>query len=474
MNRNAPIVPVILAGGAGTRLWPVSREGMAKQFLPLLTDRSPYQETLLRVHDPAMFAPPIVLTNDAFRFFAKRQAAQVGIEPTIALEPARRDSGPAMLAAAILAQRHWGDDCLVLALAADHVIRGTELFRQACEIAATIAAKERIVTFGVKPFEPATRYGYIRPGMVTNPPGAFAVESFVEKPDVETAKRFVTEGYLWNSGNFLFPASLLIAEAECFESQMVVAVREAIERATEDLGFVRLESAAFSASSAKSIDYAVMQRTRRAAVVPAHFLWSDIGGWSSLRELIKPDQAGNAMQGPVVLIDSSDNYVCSHGPLVAGVGLEGLTVVATEDAVLITPTDRSHDVKPLVALLRAEGRPEACEHVQVHRPWGAYRIVCRGQRFAVKRIVVDPGARLSLQKHRHRAEHWVVVRGTAEVSLDGRSFELQENESMYIPRNGVHRLANPGRSPLELIEIQTGAYLGEDDIVRIEDDYRRA
>jgi mannose-1-phosphate guanylyltransferase/mannose-6-phosphate isomerase len=284
----------------------------------------------------------------------------------------------------------------------------------------------------------------------------------------------MAEGYLWNSGNFLFPASLLIAEAECFESEMVAAVREATEHTTEDLGFARLDSAAFSASPAKSIDYAVMQRTHRAAVVPAHFLWSDIGGWSSLRELINPDPAGNATQGPVVLIDSVDNCVCSHGPLVAGVGLQGLTIVATEDAVLITPTGRSHDVKPLVAQLRAEGRPEACEHVQVHRPWGAYRTVCSGKRFAVKRIVVDPGARLSLQKHRHRAEHWVVARGTAEVSLEGRSFEVQENESMYIPRNGVHRLANPGRIPLELIEIQTGSYLGEDDIVRIEDDYRHA
>ena len=470
----SPVVPVILAGGSGTRLWPISRDSLPKQFQALTGSLTMYQETLKRVSDRSLFTAPIVLTHEDFRFFARRQASEIGIEATVALEPTRRDSAPALIAAAMIAQRLFGEGCLVLALAADHVVRDELLFIDACRTAAQAAGDDRIVTFGITPTEPRTGYGYIRPGTALEQDGARTVDAFVEKPDSATAVRYLSEGYLWNSGNFLFPARLLIEEAERFEPEIVAAVRESVETAVDDLGFIRLDPKAFADSPSKSIDYAVMERTTRAAVVEGKFRWSDIGSWDALRELSDGDPSGNVTHGLVTLFDTSNTFVHSDGPLVATVGLDNISIVATDDAVLVMPSDRAQDVKGLVAKLKAERHNAASEHLKAHRPWGTYQTICRGERFHVKKIVVEPGGRLSLQKHYHRAEHWIVVKGTAEVTLDGKVFEVRENESTYLPLGGTHRLANPGRIPLELIEVQTGSYLGEDDIVRLEDVYNRS
>lgn len=467
------IVPIILAGGTGTRLWPVSRDSLPKQFQPLNSELTLYQETLERVSGTPLFTDPVVLTHNDFRFFARRQATEIGINPTIALEPIRRDSAPAIIAAALIAQRLHGEDCLVLALAADHVMLERDKFIDTCKIAAKAAQEDRIVTFGIKPSSPQTGYGYIRPGGSLATDGAQEVEAFVEKPDEATAQRYLDEGYLWNSGNFLFPARLLLEEALKFEPHMVEAVQAAVETAESDLGFIRLDEQAFGEAPAKSIDYAVMERTDRAAVVAAEFHWSDIGAWNALHELGERDALGNVMRGPVALLDSTNNYIRSDGPLVSAIGIDGFSIIATEDAVLVMPADRAQDVKILVAQLKKEDHRAACEHVRAHRPWGTYQTICRGERFHVKKIVVEPGGRLSLQKHFHRAEHWIVVKGTAEVTINDKTTEVHENQSTYIPLSGVHRLANPGKIPLELIEVQTGSYLGEDDIVRLEDIYNR-
>lgn len=467
------IVPVILAGGTGTRLWPLSRTSLPKQFLALASDKTLYQETLLRTPPGADFLPPLVITNEDFRFFARRQASEIGIDATVVLEPARRDSGPALVAAAALARNLYGPDALLLALAADHVVLDPEAFRAAVRIAARVAAAGRIVTFGITPGQPRTSYGYIRPGAAL-PEGGHVVDAFVEKPDLATAVRYLKDGYLWNSGNFLFPAALMIAEAERFEPQLADAALAAVAAAREDLGFIRLDTEAFSRAPARSIDFAVLEHTRAAAVVAGDFGWSDIGAWDAVREIKTGDADGNVTEGEVELLDSHNSYVRSEGPLVTGIGLDGISVVATADAVLVMPSDRSQDVKHLVAALKTSHRVEAEEHRKMHRPWGTYETVCRGERFHVKKIVVEPGAKLSLQKHHHRSEHWVVVRGTAEVTVGDRLQTVHENQSVYIPLGETHRLANPGRIPLELIEVQTGSYLGEDDIVRLEDIYNRS
>ncbi|MBS7539987.1 mannose-1-phosphate guanylyltransferase/mannose-6-phosphate isomerase [Ancylobacter lacus] len=473
MLSNPAIVPVILAGGSGTRLWPVSRDSLPKQFQSLASEHTLYQDTLKRVSDRSIFSAPIVLTHDDFRFFARRQAAEIGIDPTIVLEPMRRDSGPALVAAALVAQRIAGEGCLVLALAADHVIADQHLFLEACRAAALAAAGGKIVTFGITPTEPRTSYGYIRPGAALEDTAALIVDAFVEKPDAATAQSYLSQGFLWNSGNFLFPASLLVEEAASYEPELVEAVSASVEQSIDDLGFIRLDSTAFARAPSKSIDYAVMERTSHAAVVEGRFRWSDIGSWDALHELNVPDASGNVTRGPVTLLDSTNSFIRSDGPLVAAVGLEGISVVATDDAILVMPANRSQDVKSLVAKLKTDRHNAASEHLKAHRPWGTYQTICRGDRFHVKKIVVEPGGRLSLQKHYHRAEHWIVVKGTAEVTLGDKTYEVRENESTYLPLGCTHRLANPGKIPLELIEVQTGSYLGEDDIVRIEDVYNR-
>ena len=466
------IIPLLLAGGTGTRLWPVSRDAMPKQFLPLVGKQSTYQQALARVASPDLFEPPIVMTSDAFRFFARHQAEELGIKATVVLEPMRRDSAPAIAAGAALA-RDRNPDAIVLAIAADHVILDTDLFEEACRTARDGAAAGHIVTFGIRPTAPKTSYGYIRRGDGLAIAGLHRVASFVEKPDAATAAGYVAQNYLWNSGNFLFRADRLLAELARFEPQMVEAIEAAIAAAKTDLGFVRLDTEAFARAPQKSIDYAVMEKTERAAVVESRFRWSDIGSWDAVFEIAPRDERGNATSGPVVTFDTKDCIVHAEDRLTAVLGLNDLIVVTTPDAVLVLPRARAEDVKKLVAELNAQGRAEAKEHRRVYRPWGHYDSVDGGDRFQVKRIVVTPGGKLSLQKHHHRAEHWVVVRGTAEVTIGDKVQMVHENESIFIPIGTVHRLANPGRIMLELIEVQTGSYLGEDDIIRLDDVYRR-
>ena len=466
-----PIIPILLAGGTGTRLWPVSRDALPKQFLPLVGERSTYQETLLRVADP-MFAAPIVITGPDFHFFARRQAEDVGVEATVVIEPLRRDSGPAIAAATAVASQR-DPQAVVLALAADHIILDVEKFRATCAAGLPAAEAGHIVTFGIKPDEPKTSYGYILPGAEIDGTGVHKVERFVEKPDAATAERYVAEGYLWNSGNFLFRADVLLSELARLEPDMAEAVGAAVAEATNDLGFLRLDPQAFARAPQKSIDYAVMEKTDRAAVVAGDFRWSDIGSWDALFDITPRDAEGNVAQGEVVVMDARDCVVHSHDKLTALVGVEGLVVVSTSDAVMVVPRARAQEVRELTARLKAAKRPEASVHKRVHRPWGYYESIDMGERFQVKRIVVIPGGKLSLQKHRHRAEHWVVVRGTAEVTIGEEVKAVHENESIFIPIGSVHRLANQGKIPLELIEVQTGSYLGEDDIERIEDVYKR-
>jgi mannose-1-phosphate guanylyltransferase/mannose-6-phosphate isomerase len=467
-----PIVPVILAGGTGTRLWPVSRDTMPKQFLPLVGDRSTFQQALARVSDAALFAPPIVMTSEAFRFFARGQAQELGLDPTVVLEPMRRDSAPAIAAAAIIA-RQRDPAAIVLTLAADHVVLDPELFRSACLAGRDAARDGHIVTFGIRPTGPKTGYGYIRPGAPLGQAGVHAVAAFVEKPDAATAARYVADGYLWNSGNFLFRADVLLEELARFAPAVAQAADAAVAQAKCDLGFVRLDAEAFARAPRTSIDYALMERTDRAAVVEGRFRWSDIGNWAAIFDIAERDAAGNVTHGPAMTLDAQDCLIHAEGVLTAVVGANDLMVVASPDAVLVLPRERAEAVKDLVAALKQAKHPEATDHRRVYRPWGHYESVDAGERFQVKRLVVAPGGTLSLQKHLHRAEHWVVVRGTAEVTIGDHKKILHENESAYISIGAVHRLANPGKIPLELIEVQTGSYFGEDDIIRLEDVYRR-
>jgi mannose-1-phosphate guanylyltransferase/mannose-6-phosphate isomerase len=466
------IRPVILCGGAGTRLWPASRDSLPKQFLKLLGPRSTLQETVLRVADSTAFGRAVVVTNRDYRFLVREQLDEIGVNADILLEPARRDSGPAVAAAtALIATRE--PRALVLVLAADHVVREPAGFIAACREARAAAQAGYIVTFGLKPEHAATSYGYIRAGApLASAEPAREVEAFVEKPDAKTAERYVKDGYLWNSGNFLFRADVFLSEYTAFEARSAGAVARAVENATEDLGFHLLDETAFGAAERKSVDYAVMERTKRAAVVPASYGWSDVGGWNAVWDLLPHDQDGNATQGETVLFDTRGSLVRSD-KLTALVGVEDLVVIVNHDAVLVAARDRAEDLRRLVERLRAERRPEADAHARIYRPWGFYQTIDAGDRFHVKRIVVKPGARLSLQKHLHRSEHWVVVRGTARITIGDLVKDVQENESAYVPINAKHRLENPGKIPLELIEVQSGSYLAEDDIVRFEDDYRR-
>jgi mannose-1-phosphate guanylyltransferase/mannose-6-phosphate isomerase len=464
------IIPALLAGGSGTRLWPVSRDALPKQFLPLIGDRSTYQETLLRVNGP-MFAPPIVVTGSTCHFFAQRQAEEVGVQTTVMIEPMRRDSAAAIAAASAFAQRR-DPQALVLALAADHIVLDVEPFRQSCLAGREAALAGNIVTFGIRPTEPKTSYGYVLPGQPIGE-AAFAVRRYVEKPDAITAAKYVRDGYLWNTGNFLFRADVLWAELERFEPEIAAAAAASVEGAATDLGFVRLQPDAFSRAPQKSIDYAVMEKTTRAAVVTGEFRWSDIGSWDALFEITSRDGEGNAVHGPAVTVDTRDCLVYSDQRLTAVIGMKDTIVVNTSDAVMVVPRQRAQEVRELVETLKRGNRPEVTDHRRVHRPWGYYESLDIGERFQVKRIVVNPGGTLSLQKHRHRAEHWVVVSGVAEVTIGETVRTLRENESVYVPLGSVHRLANRGQKLLELVEIQTGSYLGEDDIIRLDDVYRR-
>jgi len=477
----AQIIPVIMCGGSGTRLWPVSRESMPKQFVTLVGSESTFRQVLARISSPELFARPIVITNSDFRFVVAEQLRESGIAADIVLEPMGRDSGPAVAVAAALALQR-DRQALVLVLASDHVIRKPDEFRETCQRAAAAAAEGRIVTFGIAPTHPATNYGYIRPGAKLNgaslgaPSGAsvHAVEAFVEKPDAATAAGYVADHYLWNSGNFLFHAATMLGEIERFEPAMAEAAKGAVADLTRDLDFLRLAPEPFARAPKKSIDYAVMERTKLAAVVPADLGWSDVGSWSTVWEVLERDAAGNATDGPVVMLDSRNSLVRSdESMLTTVVGLDDVIVVSTADAVLVTTRAKAEQVKELVGQLKAKNHRAAVEHRRIYRPWGYYQDIDLASRYRVKRIVVKPGSKLSLQKHFHRSEHWVVVHGTAEVTVGSDVRSVHENESIYIPIGSIHRLANPGKIPLELIEVQVGSYVGEDDIVRLDDVYGR-
>jgi mannose-1-phosphate guanylyltransferase/mannose-6-phosphate isomerase len=470
------IYPVILSGGAGTRLWPLSRAMMPKQLLPLVTDKTMLQETALRVHGwPGVMAPLVVCGNE-HRFLVAEQLRAVGVNPHgILLEPAGRNTAPAVAAAAQYLKAR-DPDAVMLVLPADHVIEKPEAFRQAVERAARLVEDGALATFGIVPTAPETGYGYIRRGEPL--PGVddcHTIERFVEKPDRNTAEGFVAEGgYYWNSGMFMFRADRFLAEIGKHAPQIAAAAEQAVGEAYSDLDFCRLNEAAFSASPSDSIDYAVMEHTRDGVVVAADIGWSDVGSWSALADVQQRDADGNVKRGDVYLDATSNSLVRAESRIVAVVGVKDLVVVETRDAVLVAHKDQVQRVKNVVEHLKQNDRSEHLHHTRVYRPWGFYEGIDAGERFQVKRICVKPGEKLSLQMHHHRAEHWIVVSGTARVTCGDKVSLLAENESTYIPIGTTHRLENPGKLPLHLIEVQSGSYLGEDDIVRFEDIYQRS
>jgi mannose-1-phosphate guanylyltransferase/mannose-6-phosphate isomerase len=464
------IVPVILCGGSGSRLWPVSRRDFAKQHVPILEGASPFQRTLQRLVG-SLFARPIVISSAASQFVVADQAAEVDVEIEIALEPEGRDTLAAVALAACLAYRR-DPTAIIMVMPSDHLVPDVEAFARAAQAAARIAADGRIVVLGIAPTEPSTAYGYVAKGERLTQ-DAFVVDRFVEKPDAELARALIADGCLWNAGIFCFRADAGVTEIEALAPQALMAVQRSIDDGTEDQGALLLGNA-FAQAPKISFDHAIMERTTRAAVLEARFDWSDIGDWKAVWSRSRRDAHGVAREGKVHVRDVTDSYLRSDGRLLCVLGRSGLVVIDTADAVLVAPIERSQEVKDLVRELEADGVAEAHSPARVHRPWGWYQTMDLGERFRVKRIVVLPGKRFSLQKHHHRAEHWVVVRGTAEVTRDEELLLLRENESVYLPLGCVHRLANPGRIAVEIVEVQTGAYLEEDDIVRIEDDYGRS
>lgn len=466
------ITPLIMCGGAGTRLWPASREAAPKQFITLLGATSTFQDTLIRVSDASLYAPPVVVTNLEYQYMVADQVAAVGARATIMLEPMRQDSGPAIAAATALIAEN-DPHAVVLVLAADHVVRDAEAFTNAVKAAAKGAERGAIVTFGVQPDHPSTAYGYLRPGASTEDAGILTLEEFVEKPDAARAEEYVAAGYLWNSGNFLFRADTMLEEYGRFDPETLKATGQSVAKAARKSDFIFLEEQSFSSATSMSIDFAVMEKTNRACLLPISVGWSDIGSWHAVWELAEKDELGNAAHGDAVFKDAHDNFVSSDH-LVCLVGVSNLAVIQTRDATLVFDRTKGEAVRPLVKELKARGRTEVETHTEVFRPWGSYERLDLGDRFQVKRIVVKPGGRLSLQKHFHRAEHWIVVRGTALVTVGDTEMMLRENESTYIPLGSIHRLENPGKIPLEMIEVQSGSYLGEDDIVRLEDVYNRS
>ena len=467
------IVPVILSGGAGSRLWPLSRQHYPKQLLPLLGGQTMLQETISRLAGIPGLADPIIVCNEEHRFLVAEQLRSIDIDAgAIILEPVGRNTAPAVAIAAAQ-DRDDGEDPVLLVLPADHVIGDKTGFHGAIAKGKKLATEGKLVTFGIVPQSPETGYGYIRAETKGSEPSG--VVEFVEKPDSETAKSYLDSGdYLWNSGMFMFRASQYLDELKKCHPQMVQACNEALAKASIDLDFLRLDTEAFAACPSDSIDYAVMEKTDRAVVVPLDAGWSDVGSWSALHEVSEHDSRDNVLVGDVVVEDTENCYLYSSGRLVTAVGLSDCVVIETSDAILVAPKNRVQDVKKLVNTMKDGDREEISAHRQVFRPWGSYDSVDTGERFQVKRIIVNPGAKLSLQKHHHRAEHWIVVQGTARVTRGEDEFLLGENESTYIPMGTVHRLENPGKVPLHLVEVQSGTYLGEDDIVRFDDRYGRA
>ncbi|PZN28528.1 MAG: mannose-1-phosphate guanylyltransferase/mannose-6-phosphate isomerase [Proteobacteria bacterium] len=474
------LIPVILSGGSGTRLWPLSRELYPKQLLPLVGRGTMLQETLARVHGVADVAPPIVVCNESHRFLVAEQLRERGLDAqAILLEPTGRNTAPAVAVAAmaaVSAAPSGGADAdpVLLVLPADHVIRDVEAFQAAVAIGREAALHGQLVTFGVVPDRPETGYGYIRRGAAAAGATVFPIAQFVEKPDLATARQYLESGeYFWNSGMFMFRAGAVLEELRALAPEIYQACAQAVSAAVRDLDFTRLPLKEFGACPSDSFDYAVMEKTGRGVVVPLDAGWSDVGSWSALHEAIPADGDGNVCLGDVLTEDVRGCYLHSTSRLVAAVGLENHVVVETKDAVLVAPKDRVQDVKQLVARLKREGRYETSLHREVFRPWGSYDSIDAGDRFQVKRLCIKPGATLSLQLHHHRAEHWVVVSGTARITRGDEVFLLEENQSTYIPIGVRHRIENPGKIMLHIIEVQSGSYLGEDDIVRFEDQYGR-
>lgn len=468
------IIPVILSGGSGSRLWPLSRETYPKQFLPLVDAQTMVQNTALRIAGLADVTAPLVVCNEEHRFMVAEQLRAIGIRPAaVILEPVGRNTGPAVAVAALHAQRD-GVDPILLVLPADHIIANVEGFRAAVRQVAVHAEAGRLITFGIVPTAPETGYGYIKAGAPLDEAGVHRVDRFVEKPDAATAQRYLDSGdYYWNSGMFMFRASAFLAELERLAPAMLAACQQALSAGRADADFLWLSRSAFTACPKDSIDYAVMEKTDQAVVMPLAVGWNDVGSWSALWDVGSRDRDGNISRGDVISVDTRDSYVDATSRLVAIVGVEHLVVVETSDAVLVATKDRVQDVKTVVDQLKASNRPEGRLHRKVYRPWGSYDSIDFDQRFQVKRITVTPGASLSSQMHHHRAEHWVVVRGTARVTRGEEVFLLTENQSTYIPVGVRHRLENPGKIPLEMVEVQSGSYLGEDDIVRYDDAYGR-
>jgi len=480
------LIPVILSGGSGTRLWPLSRELYPKQLLPLVGKGTMLQETLARLRGVDDVGAPIVVCNDSHRFLVAEQLRAVKAQPqALILEPVGRNTAPAVAVAAMAAVAGSGsanagakpkaagaDDPILLVLPADHVIRDAAAFRAAIAVGLKVAQQGKLVTFGVVPNKPETGYGYIKRAAGAGP--AFPIDQFVEKPDLATATRYVaSKEYFWNSGMFMFRAAAVLDELRALAPEIYQACAQAFTAAKHDLDFTRLPAREFGACPSDSFDYAVMEKTQHGVVVPLDVGWSDVGSWSALHEAVPADDKNNVCLGDVLTEDTTGCYLQSTSRLVAAVGLKDHVVVETKDAVLVAPKDRVQDVKKLVEQLKQQQRYETSLHREVFRPWGSYDSIDAGDRFQVKRLVVKPGAEMSLQLHHHRAEHWVVVQGTARITRNDDTFLLEENQSTYIPLGARHRIANPGKIPLHIIEVQSGTYLGEDDIVRFEDKYGR-
>ena len=468
------IVPVILSGGSGQRLWPLSREMHPKQFINILTDRSLLQETAMRLGGP-QFSPPMVVCNDSHRFIVAEQLREAGIQPgPIVLEPCRRNTAPAAALAALILLRDDANAIMLLA-PSDHAIGKPEAFATAISIGLKAAVRGKLVTFGVVPDHPATGYGYIRKGApVDGADGCFAIDSFTEKPTTATAEKYITNGnYFWNGGIFLFSATVLIQTLEVLRPDMVAACRKAVEDISTDLNFFRPREDAFEACAAESLDVAVMEHTRDGAVVPVDMDWHDIGSWASLWDINPKDDNGNVVVGDVIAQDARGSYLRSDGPLLTAVGVKNMVIVATEDAILVGERGASEEIRSLAERLKEKGRTEHWSHPRVYRPWGCFRTLDQGERHQVKHLMVNPGQQISLQLHKHRAEHWTVVAGTARVIRDNETIMLEADQSTYIPIGVKHRLENPGSELLSVIEVQSGSYLGEDDIVRFDDVYGR-
>lgn len=474
MKRSGRIIPVLLSGGAGTRLWPLSREACPKQLLSLLGEKTLLQQAALRVKDATLFNDPMVVANVEHRFAIADQLRTVGVvDPVMILEPVGRNTAAAITVAALVASER-NPDAVILVTPVDHWIKDAAEFQAAVEAGLPAAEGGKLTLFGIKPTQPTTGFGYIRIGKPLTTAGANQVAGFVEKPGQELAQRLLDAGdHAWNSGIFLLPVRVLLEEMQKLAPDVLNACKAALARGTKDFDFLRLDETAFSSSPSISIDYAVMEKTDHAAVVPTDFGWSDVGSWSALWDVGDKDGGGNVVVGDVVVEDASGCYVRGEGPLVAALGIRDLVITATPDVVLVTTKERDQDVGKLVRQLKTNGHRAATQAQRVDRPWGYYQSIHAGERFQVKRITVNPGAKLSLQKHYHRAEHWIVVNGTAVVTRDDEQILLRENESIFVPLGCTHRLENPGKVPLNLIEVQSGPYLGEDDIVRTEDIYHR-